>query len=118
MKKAAVATTTAKGAAVNSSRITAVQSVYIPLMARSFPSSQFLTLFLIGMGSAPGWAGVQFENCQRGVDGSISCDTVPTGDTLVRDQAARFGLFRNASPGWTDFEPFQATDEELGGDGD
>ncbi len=29
MKKAAVATTTARGAAVSSSRITAVQSVYI-----------------------------------------------------------------------------------------
>jgi hypothetical protein len=31
MKKAAVATTTARGAAVNSSKITAVQSVYILL---------------------------------------------------------------------------------------
>jgi len=40
MKKAAVATTTARGAAVSSSRITAVQSVYISADVEAVPSSQ------------------------------------------------------------------------------
>lgn len=40
MKKAAVATTTARGAAVSSSRITAVQSVYMGALAEAVPSSQ------------------------------------------------------------------------------
>jgi hypothetical protein len=40
MKKAAVVTTTARGAAVSSSKITAVQSVYIPEGTKPLPSSQ------------------------------------------------------------------------------
>lgn len=44
MKKALVATTTARGAAVSSSRITAVQSVYIPAELKALPSSQQVIL--------------------------------------------------------------------------
>jgi hypothetical protein len=40
MKKAVVATTTARGRAVSSSRMTAVQSVYIPGLGVVCPSSQ------------------------------------------------------------------------------
>ena len=39
-------------------------------------------------------------------DGAITCDTVPTGNTLADDEAARFGLFANASPGWNEFDPY------------
>jgi hypothetical protein len=66
--------------------------------------------------AAPAAAGVSFENCSRGVDGSITCDTVPTGDTLLDDREAQFGLFQNASPGWNEFNPFQGYDEDFGDD--
>ena len=177
MKKAAVPTTAASGTAVSRSRITAVQSVYIPgCEEKSLPSSQqsrppwmfrprpcapmpfplaplsalalqasparlrtgrgpgdaawwlplrgptLLRAVLLGclwFGSAP-WgaarAGVQFENCVRGLDGSLTCDTVPTGDTYLTDKARQFGLFQNASPGWNEFNPFEGYDEDFGDD--
>jgi hypothetical protein len=65
--------------------------------------------------ASPGQAGVRFENCQGAADGSISCDTVPTGDTLADDQAARFGLFDNASPGWSEFDPYAGYGDDFGG---
>jgi hypothetical protein len=148
MKKAAVPTTAARGTAVSSRRITAVQSVYIPVSeTKALPSSQqsrpfwmsrsrsprlcpnppafsavarrtsaLLAAAVLPLGLAPAQAGVQFENCVRGLDGSITCDTVPTGDTLLTDKAAQFGLFQNASPGWNEFNPFQGYDEDLGDD--
>ena len=139
MKKAAVATTTAKGAAVNSSKITAVQSVYIAQrpyrrhhpskpfwlaipMARIFPMAPIFrsalavgaisTALLVGQ---PGRAGVEFDNCQPAADGGISCDTRPTGNTQMDDEAARYGLVNDASPGWSEFDPDQGFEDDLGG---
>jgi hypothetical protein len=139
MKKAAVATTTARGAAVNSSKITAVQSVYIaqrpnrshhpskpfwlPIpMARIFPMAPIFrsalavgaisTALLVGQ---PGRAGVEFDNCQPAADGGISCDTRPTGNTQMDDEAARYGLVNDASPGWSEFDPDQGFEDDLGG---
>ena len=60
-------------------------------------------------------AGVQFENCVHGSDGSITCDTVPTGNTLFDDEAARYGLLQDASPGWSEFDPYEGLDDEFGG---
>ena len=60
-------------------------------------------------------AGVQFENCVRGSDGSITCDTVPTGNTLLNDESARYGLLNDASPGWSEFDPYEGLDDEFGG---
>lgn len=156
MKKAAVPTTAARGTAVSRSRITAVQSVYIPVCGvevlpssqqsrpfrmsrprsprrfhRRFPrrspglpaspslgwrSAALLAAVLLPLRLAPASAGVQFENCVRGAGGSITCDTVPTGDTLLTDKDAQFGLFQNASPGWNEFNPFQGYDEDFGDD--
>ena len=139
MKKAAVATTTAKGAAVNSSKITAVQSVYIaqrpnrshhpskpfwlPIpMARIFPMALIfrsaLALGGISLGllvGQPGRAGVEFDNCQPTADGGISCDTRPTGNTQMDDEAARYGLFNDGSPGWSEFDPDQGFEDDFGG---
>lgn len=144
MKKAAVATTTARGAAVSSSRITAVQSVYIGAFVEAVPSSQqmpppvmadapqpsdvprpcfgfrtrslagLLLLVLVG-GGGRALANVQFENCVTAADGSITCDTVPTGNTLMNDVDARYGLLQNASPGWSEFEPYEGYDDDFGG---
>ena len=63
---------------------------------------------------APASGGVRFENCVHGSDGSITCDTVPTGNTLWAEEAARFGLLRDATPGWNEFLPDQGAEEELG----
>ncbi len=127
MKKAAVPTTTAKGAAVSRSRITAVQSVYIaadenrphhPRLPLLRAPSLLLLLPLLTqafLAAIPALAGVQFENCQPTGDGGMSCDTRPTGNTLMNDQDARYGLLDQASPGWQEFEPFQGDDEMFGG---
>jgi hypothetical protein len=80
------------------------------------PPISALSLLLLALTLPPGHAGVQFENCVRGAGGSLTCDTVPTGDTLLNDRDAQFGLFQNASPGWNEFNPFQGYDEDFGAD--
>jgi hypothetical protein len=124
MKKPAVATTTASGAAVSSRRMTAVQSVYIAAASRAGlnarPSSQpalgLLALVIVPLGlMRPAMAGVIFENCQTAGDGSISCDTRPTANTLMDDEAARYGLLDQASPGWAEFDPYEGYDDMFGG---
>jgi hypothetical protein len=64
----------------------------------------------------PARAGVQFENCVQGSDGSITCDTVPTGNTAMDDVDARYGLLQQASPGWSEFNPYEGYDEDFGDD--
>jgi hypothetical protein len=46
-----------------------------------------LTLVTLS-GLAPAQAGVQFQNCVSGADGSITCDTVPTGNVYFNDKDA------------------------------
>jgi len=60
-------------------------------------------------------AGVMFDNCQPTPDGGVSCDTRPTGNTLDDDEAARYGLFDEASPGWSEFDPYEGYDDMFGG---
>lgn len=66
-------------------------------------------------GAGQALANVRFENCVAGADGSITCDTLPTGNTLMNDVDARYGLLQNASPGWSEFEPYQGYDDDFGG---
>lgn len=123
MKKAVVATTTASGAAVSSRRMTAVQSVYIAAGSEagsiagssSQPARLLLVLLAPLLLAGPCWAGVVFENCQTGADGSVSCDTRPAGNTRMDDEAARYGLLDEASPGWAEFDPYQGYDDMFGG---
>ncbi|QNI71502.1 hypothetical protein [Cyanobium sp. NS01] len=70
----------------------------------------------LGLGLVPpSAANVVFDDCQPTADGGVTCDTRPTGETRVDDEAARFGLYDAASPGWNEFEPFEADDEMFGG---
>jgi len=135
MKKAAVATTTARGAAVNSSRITAVQSVYIaqtqnrshhpsrpatpPMTTPATRQAAWFFVLLAWsvalLSGTPVRAGVEFDNCQPTADGGISCDTRPTGNTLMDDESARYGLFNDASPGWSEFDPDEGFEDDFGG---
>jgi len=138
MKNAVVATTTASGAAVSNSRITAVQSVYIAAASgaglNAGSSSQpttalrprpgappwrraaaLLALLVPIAAAAPAAAGVSFQNCRSEADGSISCETRPTGNTRLDDEAARFGLFQQASPGWAEFDPYAGDNALFGG---
>ena len=64
---------------------------------------------------APVRAGVEFDNCQPTADGGISCDTRATGNTLMDDESARYGLFNDASPGWNEFDPDQGFEDDFGG---
>jgi hypothetical protein len=68
----------------------------------------------LGFGG-PARAGLQFDNCQSLPGGGITCDTRPTGNTLDDDEAARYGLFDEASPGWSEFDPYQGYDDMFGG---
>jgi hypothetical protein len=79
-----------------------------------FTLAGVLMLSLLG-GAPEVRANVQFENCVSAADGSITCDTVPTGNTLMNDVDARYGLLQNASPGWSEFEPYQGYDDDFGG---
>ncbi|MFS6826070.1 hypothetical protein [Cyanobium sp. ATX 6F1] len=72
---------------------------------------------LLGCLAAPAGsrADVRFQNCTPAPGGGITCDTRPEGNTLLNDEAARFGLFNDASPGWDEFNPYQGVDQMLGG---
>ena len=134
MKKAAVATTTRRGVAVSRSSATAVQSVYIasgkhplPIISGEPMASHrrcslslragwaLVAALLLPLAALPVKAGVAFENCQPTPDGGVSCDTRPTGNTLADDEAARYGLFDEASPGWAEFDPYEGYDDMFGG---
>lgn len=114
MKNAAVATTTSRGVAVSSSRATAVQSVYIAASTKALAILSGAGLFWMAA-LLPVQAGVVFDNCQPTADGGITCDTRPTGNTLMDAEAARDGLFQQASPGWNEFNPVEGYDEMFGG---
>ncbi len=114
MKNAAVATTTSRGVAVSSSRATAVQSVYIAASTKALAILSGAGLFWMAA-LLPVQAGVVFDNCQPTADGGITCNTEPTGNTLMDDEAARYGLFNEASPGWSEFDPYQGYDDMFGG---
>jgi hypothetical protein len=118
MKKVVTATTTAKGAAVNSSKITAVQSVYMKRVQTVLKGHILGIGVLLLMGTLPAQAGIDFTGCTSGPDGSITCNTVPTGNTLTDDIDARYDLDSEASPGWSEFEPDQGFDQDFGGMGD
>jgi len=80
-----------------------------------------LRIALLGMalGLTPGLnpvlADVVFQNCLPVAGGGITCDTRPEGNTLMNDEAARYGLLDQASPGWDEFEPYQGYDDMFGG---
>jgi hypothetical protein len=81
-------------------------------LARLLP---LLVLSSTALSGHPVWAGIQFENCVRGPGGSITCDTVPTGNTLMNAIDARDGLLQQASPGWSEFDPYAGYDDDFGG---
>ena len=112
MKKAVTATTMARGTAVKSSRMTAVQSVYMKVVGLAQVGHIVGLGALLVLAAAPAQAGIDFTGCTSGPDGSITCNTVPTGNTLTDDIDARYGLDSEASPGWNEFEPYQGFDDE------
>lgn len=84
------------------------------LRCRTLPLLALLATALV-LPSVAAHAGVRFENCVQGSDGSLSCDTVPTGNTYLNDKDAQYGLLQQASPGWAEFNPYQGYDEDFGG---
>ena len=118
MKIAVTATTMARGTAVNSSRMTAVQSVYMKVLGSAQVGHIVALGVLFALGVSPVQAGIDFTGCTSGPDGSITCNTVPTGNTLTDDIDARYDLDSEASPGWSEFEPYEGFDQDFGGMGD
>ena len=116
MKNAVVATTADRGVAVSRSRAREVQSVYIAAKAQAAPilsGALFILNCCLALASAQ--AGVVFDDCQPTPDGGVTCNTRPTGNTLLDDEAARYGLFNEASPGWAEYDPYQGYDDMFGG---
>ena len=72
--------------------MTAVQSVYM----KGLGSAQVGHIVGLGalllLAAGPAHAGIDFTGCTSGPDGSITCNTVPTGNTLTDDIDARYGL--------------------------
>lgn len=91
--------------------------------AGPLPRRLALSIALVGLGLGlglppgltPARADVLFQNCVPVAGGGITCDTRPEGNTLMDDEAARYGLFDQASPGWDEFEPYQGYDDMFGG---
>ncbi|WP_235300170.1 lactate dehydrogenase [Synechococcus sp. GFB01] len=79
------------------------------------PIAALVALLPLALAVPASRADVVFENCQRLADGGLTCDTRPTGNTLLDAEAARYGLLQQASPGWNEFEPFAGDDEMFGG---
>ncbi len=75
----------------------------------------FCTLLPLLLSVTPAEAEVVFENCQTAADGSFSCDTRPTGNTAFDDEAARYGLLDQATPGWAEYDPYEGDDDMFGG---
>lgn len=73
----------------------------------------FILALLLACSTA-GHAGVRFDDCSTQADGSITCDTRPTGGTLEDDLDARYGLLDEASPGWSEFQPYEGFDDDFG----
>jgi len=69
---------------------------------------------LVAACAAPVQAGVVFDNCQTLPGGAVSCNTRPTGNTRDNDEAARYGLFDQASPGWNEFDPEEGYNSMMG----
>ena len=86
-------------------------------LPRNLASSLALVGLALGLtpGLTPVRADVVFQNCVPVAGGGITCDTRPEGNTLMNDEAARYGLFDQASPGWDEFEPYQGYDDMFGG---
>lgn len=82
-----------------------------PRVSRLAPRGGLLSLAAALALTGPVRADVRFENCQPTPDGGVTCDTVPEGDTLLDDEAARFGLFDEASPGWSEYSPYGWDDD-------
>jgi hypothetical protein len=72
-----------------------------------------ILVLLLACGTAVD-AGVRFDDCRTESDGSVTCDTRPTGNTLDDDVDARFGLMDEASPGWNEFQPYEGFDDDFG----
>lgn len=117
MNNPVTTTTTARGAAVSSSRITEVQSVYMGGAFKARTRTIVGLVFLVVLAALPVRAGVEFNNCTAGPDGSITCNTEPTGNTLTDEIEARYGLEEQASPGWSEFNPDEGFDQDFGDNG-
>lgn len=79
-----------------------------------------LSVTIIGLGlllstGVPATAGVVFDNCSTAADGSVTCDTQPTGNTATDAIDAQYGLMDEASPGWNEFMPYEGFDDDFGG---
>lgn len=84
------------------------------VMLGGLPWLAFVSWGLVVACATPGQAGVVFDNCQTLPGGAVSCNTRPTGNTRDNDEAARYGLFDEASPGWNEFDPDEGYNSMMG----
>jgi len=85
------------------------------MLMRPFPGLLGALLIAGVVLAPPARAGVEFTDCQPAAGGGVTCDTRPTGNTLMDDEAARYGLFDEASPGWSEYDPYEGYDDMFGG---
>jgi len=72
-------------------------------------------LLIAGALSGTAQAQVRFDDCQPVAGGGITCNTVPTGNTRADMIDGEYGLMDQASPGWSEYNPYEGYDDMLGG---
>ena len=72
-------------------------------------------LLIAGALSSTAQAQVRFDDCKPVAGGGITCNTVPTGNTRADMIDGEYGLMDQASPGWSEYNPYEGYDDMLGG---
>ena len=60
-------------------------------------------------------AQVRFNDCEPVAGGGVTCNTVPYGNTRTQMIDGEYGLLDQASPGWSEYDPYEGYEDMLGG---
>ncbi len=58
---------------------------------------------------------VRFNDCEPVAGGGVTCNTVPYGNTRTQMIDGEYGLLNQASPGWSEYDPYEGYEDMLGG---
>ncbi|KZR70164.1 hypothetical protein PMIT1313_00815 [Prochlorococcus marinus str. MIT 1313] len=83
--------------------------VHVSLMFRC-AAFGLLTLLLC---SGSTGAQVRFDDCEPSAAGGVTCNTVPEGNTRMQMIDGESGLLDDASPGWSEYDPYEGYEDML-----
>ena len=86
-----------------------MSEVQVSLMARFVAFGLLTLLFCSGSTGAQ----VRFDDCEPSAAGGVTCNTVPEGNTRMQMIDGESGLLDEASPGWSEYDPYQGYEDML-----